>query len=237
MKTALNSCIAMLMLAAVMPARADSDLILPTRLISNESVSFYTKQDVCQHSKTTAPEKRAAMVIVKTHYCDRSSQVCLKTTALVADPANHFVHDNFTLYQSRFENNGRPIVNAGEKAIRDEWVKDDSGPEFYIMDVNRCEIVFRDYAYSVYRHGMHRANTVGSHLDFEANYRAMRRLLLQDEVVRSLLDNKYQHLDEPQIRAELAYAGKIRQRHAQKSLSEVLNAIDAQDAQNGLKYQ
>ena len=236
MKTALHFCGVLVMLAGTVPANADNDLILPTRLIKNDSVSFYTKQDVCEHSKNTAAEKKAAMVIVKTHYCDKSSQVCLKTTALVADPANHFVHDNFTVYQSRFESKGRPIVNTGEAFIRDEWDKDDSGPEFYIVDVNSCQIIFRDYAYTVYRQGMHQANTAGTHLNFDANYRAMRLLLLQDESVRNLLDNKYEHRNEAQIRTELARAAQIRQQHAQKSLAEVLQAVDSQDADYGLKY-
>ncbi|MDR7121989.1 hypothetical protein [Rheinheimera soli] len=236
MKTALHSCVVIFSLAALWPAKADSDLLLPTRLIKNESASFYTKQDVCDHSKKTAPDKKAAMVIVKTHYCDKSSKVCLKTTALVADPANHFVHDNFSVYQSRFESQRREIVNSGESSIRDEWEKDDSGPEYYIVDVQSCKILFRDYAYSVYQQGMHEANSAGTHLNFEANYRAMRYLLLQDESVRSILGNKYEHLNETQIRAELARSEEIRQLHAQKSLSEVLDAVDAQDADNGLKY-
>lgn len=237
MKTATYTLFIMAAFAGAMPVSADNDLLLPTRLIKNEQQSFYTKQDVCEHSKKTAPAKKAAMVIVKTHYCDKSSQVCLKTTSLVADRTNHLVHDNFTVYQSRFESQRRKITNSGEKSIRDEWDKDDSGPEFYIVDVQSCEILFRDYAYTVYQQGMHRANQAGTHLDFEANYRALRQLLLQDEAVRNLLDNKYQNLDETQIQNELTRAQQIRQQHGQKSLVEVMAAVDMQDAQHGLEYQ
>lgn len=234
MNTSFNTLAIAVLLLAGLPVIADSDLILPTRLINNDDHTFYTRQDVCQHARKTAPEKKAAMIIVKTHYCDKSSRVCLKTTALVADPANHLVHDNFTVYQSRFESEGRQIRNSGEKSIREEWDKDDSGPEFYIMDVSSCDVVFRDYAYSVYRQGMHQANAANTHLDFAANYRAMRHLLLQDESVVQLLGSKYQHLNEEQIQAELTLAGKIRQRHQQKALTEVLRAINQQDAEHGL---
>lgn len=237
MKTATYTFFIMAACAGAMPASADNDLLLPTRLIKNDQHSFYTKQDVCEHSKKTAPAKKAAMVIVKTHYCDKSSQVCLKTTSLVADRANHLVHDNFTVYQSRFESQRRKIINSGEKSIRDEWAKDDSGPEFYIVDVQSCKVVFRDYANTVFQQGMYRANQAGTHLDFEANYRALRHLLLQDEAVSNLLDNKYQNLDETQIQTELRRAEHIRQQHGQKSLVEVLVAVDMQDAQLGLEYQ
>lgn len=236
MKTTFNTAVVFFLLSAALPATASGDLILPGRLINNDDHNFFTKEDVCKHAKKNAPEKKAAMIIVKTHYCDRSSKVCLKTTALVADPANHFVHDNFSVYQSRFESERRQIINAGEKSIREEWNKHDSGPEFYIMDVRSCEVVFRDYAYSVYRQGMYQANAAGTHLDFAANYRAMRHLLLQDESVRQLLDNRYEHLNEAQIQTELSLASQIRQQHQQKSLAEVLQAINQQDVESGLTY-
>jgi len=237
MRTTTYAFVILAAVTAATPARADSELLLPTRLIKNDQHSFYTKQDVCEHSKKIAPAKKAAMVIVKTHYCDKSSQVCLKATSLVADRANHLVHDHFTVYQSRFESQRRKIINSGEKSIRNEWAKDDSGPEFYIVDVQSCEIIFREYAYSVYQQGMYRANAAGTHLDFEANYRALRELLLKEEAVQHLLGNQYQPDDEDQIKQELARAREIRQHHHQKSLVEVLAAVDMQDAQHGLKYQ
>ena len=60
MKTATYTLFIIAAFAGVMPVSADNDLLLPTRLIKNEQHSFYTKQDVCEHSKKTAPAKKAA---------------------------------------------------------------------------------------------------------------------------------------------------------------------------------
>ena len=212
-------------------------LTLPIRMVKNATSSIYTHAEICQYSKEHFPQKQLAMVIVKTHICDPGTQVCLKTAALVADPANKFVHDNFVVFHTRFKQNGVTIENSGEREIRDEWKKYDSNPEYIILDVNSCKEIFRQYAYQVFELGMFWTNGTGSHLDFNSNYRALRFLLLSEPQIASALGGRYTQSDEKQIQSELWQILKMRASLPQPSLDEVMLELNIQDRELGLTTQ
>ena len=235
MKFDLKISLLLLVLAFItaQTTQANDSILLPVRIVKNEKKEIYTLAQVCEHSRQVNPNKKAAMVIVKTHNCDPGTQVCLKTATLVADVGNRFVHDNFTVFHTRFMNQGSILPNSGEESIRTEWNKPGSDPEFVIIDVAACQVIFREYAKSVYEKGMFWTTGDGK-LDFEKNYRAMRELLLSSPKVAALLDNQYILGNEGQIQAELKRIAELRSTYPQPTLNEVLVEIVEQDKQCGV---
>ena len=209
-------------------------LMFPHRLRNDSEVQLYTRQQVCEYTKKNAPQKKAALVVVKTHYCDDSSQVCLKTAAFLADPNNTFVHENFEVFDSRFEMRGQPLQLSAEREVRQEWQKDDSNPEYYVLDVATCEIIFRDYAMHWYEQGVFATieTSKGTELNMKANLEGVRKMLLSSERVRALLGPAYANADKATRARELA---KVNRNQGGRTLNQVHDELDAHDRNLGLR--
>ena len=173
----------------------------PKRLIVNKNKNFYTLKQICSDSRKNNPKKKLALVVLKTHLCDTGTLVCLKSASLISDPANKFVQDNFSVYETRFIRQGDLILNSGEEKIRSEFGKLDSNPQYYVIDVKSCSQLSSEYALNA-NEGIFSMDE-GNRIDFNKNYKALRELLLRETKVAKLVGRNYIQNDESQIDKEL----------------------------------
>lgn len=215
-----------------LPRSLYSSYVTPTRLASRENNQLASPDQVCADAKKSARGKNLALVVLKTHLCDNATLVCLKTASLISDPGNKFVHDNFAVYDSQFIQQGQMLNGTGETAIRANFNKWDSNPQYFVMNLKTCKVVFSEYGYNA-TDGMF-ASIAGNKLDFNKNYRALRHLLLKENSVASLIGSKYVDGNELQIAQELAYAEKIHLKRPQLTFHEIRTIMQSQNSKQGL---
>ncbi len=204
----------------------------PKRLIVNKSNNFYSLKQICEDSSKNNPNKKLALVVLKTHLCDTGTLVCLKSASLISDPANKFIQDNFSVYETRFIRQGELILNTGEQEVRTEFGKLDSNPQYYVIDVKTCTQLSSVYAYKA-GEGIFSMDQ-GNRIDFNKNYVALRELLLREPKVAKLVGQNYIQKDESQIDKELKYAAEYHKKNAQLNLYQVRIRMDEIDAQLNL---
>lgn len=214
--------------------KSNTSPILPIRLQANDKKQFYKLSQICEHTKNIAPSKNA-LVVLKTHYCDNHARVCLRTSALVSDPANKFVHDNFVVYDTRFAKANVLFDQKEEATIRKAWNKPDEDPEYLVIDTtsrpNSCEIIHRKYAKNYVEYGLFATQgALDDEIDFNTNYIGLRTLILDSPRVTNLLKNKYDVRSMAQIEEELEAISQLRTRSKQNSkptLQDIFNAMKA----------
>jgi hypothetical protein len=222
-------------LAAVPKTVQSGGLMLPTRLVQNQNMSLYTHKQVCDDARINHPQKKAIMVVLKTHYCDTGTRVCVKSEALVSDPANALIQDNFAVYDTRFIEMSSMLANTGEEAIRKEWAKKGVNPEFVILDPKTCSEIYRKVIKKGdLSSGILSADVTMRQLDFEANYRALRSYLLSEPRVAALLGGKYNSKDEAQIKAELDEISSRRSTNPQPTFPQIFKALADEDSRLGI---
>ncbi|TVQ81417.1 MAG: hypothetical protein EA369_00095 [Bradymonadales bacterium] len=84
------------------------------------TANFYTREQVLEDSKTRFPQKRFALIVIKSHTCDRTSGHCLQATQSLLDPYNSFVRDNFVLYHARALRDNTLLSEEDERIARAE---------------------------------------------------------------------------------------------------------------------
>jgi hypothetical protein len=198
-------------------------LKLPELLTATDKRKLYTMKDVCKDSLKKDPTKKAALVVVKTHYCDEGTQVCVKSLMNISDKANYFIQKNFTTYHTRFWRNTRQF-ETGEKTIRDEWGKQDVNPEAYVIDVQKCELVYRDYA-------MNHEGVFSN--DPMTSYFAWRKFLLSSDKVRNLLGLPASD-DDKQLEFEKKQVEALLKKYPHQNKQTVIELADQQGRDLGL---
>ncbi len=82
--------------------------------------NFYSKEQVVSDARSRASGKKFALVILKSHACDRSDLLCIKGTQTLLDRYNDFVRDNFVLYHARlFRDNALLSEEETKVALKD----------------------------------------------------------------------------------------------------------------------
>jgi hypothetical protein len=106
--------------------------------------TLYRRADVCAHARRAFPDRPLVLVALKSHVCDRESQVCLRMTRDLADPCNALVQTRFALYHARLYRNTRDAHHVMEETpgtwdIIDEW--GGSGPTLFVIDPRTCVVL------------------------------------------------------------------------------------------------
>lgn len=104
---------------------------------------FYAPADICADARANSGGKSFALVVGKTHMCDRESQVCLRTLRDVADTCNRFVHDNFAVYHTRILRlrAGQKYAQeqVGSEQITNQWAPS-GGPNMNVIRLSDCKV-------------------------------------------------------------------------------------------------
>jgi hypothetical protein len=174
----------------------------------------------------SGPYKKAALILLKTNFCDQGSQVCAKSLITVSDVANIFIQENFKVYHTRFYANHVEYNKSDEKIVRETWNKPGLDPEFVIIDLTACKVIARDFFNNLDR--VFDTEADGIHVDFEGAYRDLRHGILKTPAVAALFDGKFIDENETQIHSELLEAELIREHHPQPSIEAVLDVADKQ---------
>ena len=103
---------------------------------------LHTRLQVCSHAREHEPDKRFALVVIKSHICDFEGQGCLKVTRDVSDTCNGFVRSNFALYHARLYRNTPDRRHLMEEIplawdIAGEW--SNNAPMLIVLDLKTCE--------------------------------------------------------------------------------------------------
>lgn len=70
-----------------------------TRMSADKKNGVMTLSEICRHARQSAPQKKLAMIIAKTHACDRELPgTCLRVLRDAALQENAFIKRNFALY-------------------------------------------------------------------------------------------------------------------------------------------
>ncbi len=117
------------------------------------------------------------------------------------------------------------IDNSGELKLRSTFKKVDSNPQYYVIDVKKCEILYTEYGYNA-KEGMFQMGE-GNRIDFDANYTSLRNLLLSDSRVAKLVGPTYLNDNHDQIKKELQYAKNYHAKFPQLNLNQVRKKMDA----------
>ncbi|MGZ3707336.1 MAG: hypothetical protein ACXWPM_00540 [Bdellovibrionota bacterium] len=108
------------------------------------NAEFHTRQQLCEDARRNHPDKKLILLALKNHLCDFEHRACLHVTRTLADPCNHFVRDNFAVYQTRLYrcDEGKPCeTQPGTDEIADEWGM--SGPDLIVVEPVSCRILGR----------------------------------------------------------------------------------------------
>lgn len=103
---------------------------------------LHTRAQICADARVRSPDKRLALVAIKSHICDFEGRACLKLTRDLSDTCNGFVHANFALYHSRLYRNSPDRAHVMEESpvawdIAEEWSK--ITPVMAVLDLQTCE--------------------------------------------------------------------------------------------------
>jgi len=203
---------------------SEGSIKLPVLLAATPQYEFYKQEDVCKYTREKAPDKKLALVVVKTHLCDGYTQVCLKSLANVSDKANTFIHDNFQVFHTRFSCQG-DTCTIGETAIRNEWNKVGVDPKLIVIEPQSCKVLFRDFAYNW--QGFYYTDKGYTSMDFEITYAAMKIMLLSKQSVRNILriPDRTQLEDLRVFESEAKEINaRLRSQYPQPSLKSVMDA-------------
>lgn len=99
---------------------------------------------VCEDARRRSPEKRYAVLLLKSHGCDDGSNACMSQLLDVSDPCNLFIKQ-FSTYQTRIlvKNVGGHFMNYDvpcQDRLTAEWNADGKlKPSFVVIDTVKCK--------------------------------------------------------------------------------------------------
>ncbi|MDA8792408.1 hypothetical protein N9N67_04135 [Bacteriovoracaceae bacterium] len=186
-------------------------VVMPTLLDD----SFYKIQDVCMDARNKSKEqsveschegKKAALVLLKTHYCDVNVNVCIDALTALSDPANNFVHQNFITYHSQFSNykyNAEQGIiwahyyDDTQKRVGKEWGKEDSNPELLVLRLSDCKVIgkkkIKDYNNGEFFRQPENIDRFSTIANMIKSYKGIEEVLLVEEF------NKEQYVEDRKV--------------------------------------
>lgn len=118
--------------------------ILPTLLTAD----FYRQNEVCHHAQKNSPNKKVAIVLMKSHLCHSPvGAYCIDASRLFAAPHLIFLKEHFALYHSRLtrprrDENFNVVADTtkGYWKIAKEWRFTSQHPELVFLDLQNCKV-------------------------------------------------------------------------------------------------